>query len=209
MTVSNLLKVMENQENLPRPDWMSAREADEYRRYKEGRTRMARHPIAPVTSAKFFELYLTGKSCEDIHRLNPGFDLGQVVDAAVEGRWEDRRREHLDRLMDKARERVLQVQCESVEFVSDLLSAAHRLHGDKLKRFLQTGDPKELGDLQVGSLEQYRKAADVLLKLTGQDKQRVGGEVLHRHVLEPARRVLSREEQSKLLSELAGETEDG
>lgn len=184
---------------------LSERELDSLKRFREGKTKGLSYPLAPVTQAKLFELYLNGSCCEDIQKLNPTFTLGQVVDACVDGKWEQRRRNHINRLLSRVRDRVVQVQSESVEFMSNMLAAAHKLHGDKLKKFLQTGNEKDLGDVKIENLEQYRKAADVLLKLTGQSNtQKVAGEVTHRHVLEGGRDITT-EEQSKLLAELAGD----
>jgi len=41
-------------------------------------------PIAPITAVKLFELFLAGRTCEDIRRLNPAFTLGQIVHARIE-----------------------------------------------------------------------------------------------------------------------------
>jgi hypothetical protein len=80
-------------------------------------------------------------------------------------------------LFEGVRERVEQVQMESVLFTTDLLSSANKMFGDKLKKYIQTGDERELGALKVDSLKQYRDAVDLLLRLTGQsNKVEVTGE---------------------------------
>lgn len=187
---------------------LSEEELKALKRFKEGRAAGDTYPLAPLTQGKLFELFLNGKSPSEIQRLNPTFTLGQVVDAYIEGEWEKKRRTHVNRLLSRVRDRVVQVQSESVEFMADMLASAHKLHGDKLKRYLQSGNEKDLGDLKIENLEQYRKAADVLLKLTGQGgTQRLTGEVTHKHVLEGGR-VISTEEQSRLLAELAGDKEE-
>jgi hypothetical protein len=60
---------------------------------------------------------------------------------------------------------------ESVMFSADLLASANKMFGDKLKKYIQTGDERELGTLKIDSLKQYRDAVELLLKLTGQDKK--------------------------------------
>jgi hypothetical protein len=138
------------------------------------------YPLAPTVQAQLFNLYLNGSSCEEIQRLNPNFSLGMIARAKVDGLWDERREAHVRELLETVRERVQQVQLESVSFTADLLASANKMFGDRLKRYIQTGDPNELGDLKIDSLKQYKDAVDLLLKLTGQDRENkmtVKGEV--------------------------------
>jgi hypothetical protein len=128
-------------------------------------------PLSPTVQMQLFELFLNGSTCEEIIQLNPNFSLGMIVRARVEGLWDERRAKHIDHLFEHVRERVQQVQMESVMFTSDLLAGANKMFGDKLKKYLQTGDERELGGLRIDTLKQYRDAVDLLMKLTGQDKK--------------------------------------
>lgn len=138
-------------------------------------------PIAPLTQARFFRLFLNGKSTHEIHRLNPQFSLGQVVHARIQGKWDLRAEQHLDELLNGVKARVQQVTLESIDFVADLISAANKLYGERIKRYLQTEDPNDLGDLQIKNLDGYRKAVELLQKLTGQDKPSQKGEITVLH----------------------------
>lgn len=138
--------------------------------------------LAPSTNAKFFNLFLQGKSCEDIRRLNQTISLGQIVAARIEGDWDALRKEHLDQLLRETSLRVQQTTLQTADFVCDLLAVANKEHGDQLRKYLQTGDPKELGSFRIDSLKSLREAVEVLQKLTGQDKQTTihhKGEVQH------------------------------
>lgn len=140
-------------------------------------------PLAPSLNAKLFQLYLNGKDCEEIRRLNPQLSLGEVAAAKVAGDWEERRQAHLERLLDETTTRVKQATLETADFVCDLLAVASREHGDRLRRYIQTGDPGELGDFRIQSLPALKTAIETLQKLTGQDRQqqlKVTGEVVHR-----------------------------
>lgn len=128
-------------------------------------------PLAPQIQMQLFELYLNGSSCEEIQRLNPNVPLGMIVRARIDGDWDRRLSDYRDRLLTEVRTRVEQVQVESVMFTADMLAAANKMNGDKLKKFIQTGDSRELGDLNITSLKQYRDAVELLLKLTGQDRK--------------------------------------
>ncbi len=148
-------------------DLLTKEEARAYRIY------MAKKdpPLAPQIQAQLFNLYLNGASCEEIQRLNPNLSLGMIVRARVEGLWDDQRQRYLDSLFSAVRERVQQVQMESVMLTADMLAAANKMFGDKLKKYIQTDDPRELGELRIDSLKQYRDAVELLMKLTGQDKK--------------------------------------
>jgi hypothetical protein len=128
-------------------------------------------PLSPGVQAQLYTLYLNGSTCEEIVKLNPNFNLGMVARAKVEGLWDERREKHINHLFENVRERVQQVQMESVMFSADLLASANKMFGDKLKTYLQTGDERELGTLRIDSLKQYRDAVELLLKLTGQDRK--------------------------------------
>lgn len=126
-------------------------------------------PLSPSLEAELFQLYLNGVGLEDIARLNKGLRLGAIARSAVEGDWYQKRRDYADSLLVSVVPRVQQIQAEAIVFAADLLAAAHKLHGQKIRRFLQTGDESELGDFKVSTIDQYRKGAELLLKLTGQD----------------------------------------
>jgi hypothetical protein len=160
---------------------LTSNENQAYEKYIESQGK----PLAFSVQLQFYELFLSGSNCEEILRLNPAFPLGAIVKARIEGGWDTRREQYMAVMLDSVRERVQQTQLEAIYFAADLLSAAHKLHGDKLKKFKQTGNVEELGTLRIDSLKAYKEAVELLLKLTGQDKDsKVKGEVLHRHTVE-------------------------
>ena len=148
-------------------DLLSPEETKAYKAY----LKKNEPPLSPRVQAELFSLYLNGSTTEEIAALNPNFNLGMIVRAKVDGLWDQRRDAHLDALFSGVRDRVQQVQMESVLFTSDLLASANKMFGDKIKKYIQTGDESYLGTLKIDSLKQYRDAVDLLLKLTGQDKK--------------------------------------
>jgi hypothetical protein len=159
------------------------------------------YAIAPSTQAQLFVLYLNGRSLNEIRILNhPNFNLGQIVAAAVDNDWEGQKREYSSGLMQKARERFQQVGCESLAFLGDTLSAAHKMHGDAMARYLQSGNPADLGAFTITNIRQYKEVLELLLKASGQDKTtnlNVKGVV--EHISTPT----SSGDGNKTLSELA------
>ncbi len=144
---------------------LNIREQEAHEKYLRG----GGAPLAPSTAGKFFELFLQGHSCEEIAKLNPGFGLGIVVKARLDHHWDDLRNEHMLELMKGIRSRVQQSHLEAVVFAADAMAVYHKLMGDKFKKFLQTGDPAELGEFKNASFRTYKDFVDMLLKLTGQD----------------------------------------
>ena len=124
------------------------------------------------TSLRLFELFVQGTQCSEIARLNPGFSQGMVLRARVEHLWDARRDSHLSELYTHTSERLRQIAMESVNFLGDLLAATHKLHGDKLKRFIQTGDDSALEGMEVGSIKQYKDVIETLGKITGSDNKK-------------------------------------
>ncbi len=167
--------------------WLDEPERHAYTYFMANRNKRGQadsFPLAPGVAAGLYELYLNGRSLSEIRAQFTQYGLGQIVHAAVEGRWNERRLEYLGGLMDRAKGRALQVAAESVEFISDSMAAAHKMHGAALKKYLVTGDPKDLGAFGIGSLKQYRDTVEVLLKITGQDgTKRVAGTVKHEHTV--------------------------
>lgn len=148
---------------------------DDREQYALTRWQNSNHPpLAPETQARLFKLFLNGKSTHEIHRLNSQFSLGQIVHARIKGEWDRRAEQHLDELLNGVKARVQQVTLESITFVADLLAAANQMHGEAIKKYLQSGNPDDLGALQIQTLDGYRKAVELLQKLTGQDKQQKG-----------------------------------
>lgn len=128
------------------------------------------NPLSPAKQAQLFELFLNGKSCEEIANLNK-MPLGEVVRARIDFEWDQKKDEHVTYLLSSVRDRVRQIQLESITFSADLLAAAHKLHGERIRKFIQSGDEAELGDLKITNLKAYKDAVELLLKLTGQDKE--------------------------------------
>lgn len=147
---------------------------DEARALNEWRESRTRPSLSPETGSHLFRLFVHGFSCDEIQQENKAYTLGQILEVRVRDRWDDRKDKYLDHLYGGVHARVRQTQMESVCFTTDLLAAAHRLYGDQLRKFIQSGREEDLGEARqlIQSLDAYRKVADVLLKMTGQDKDK-------------------------------------
>ena len=160
---------------------LSKDELEAYNKYMDS----GKPPLSPSVEAQLYQLYLHGKSCTEIARLNPNFTLGMIVRAKVEHFWDHKRDAHIGDMLDSVKENVRQTQLESINFACDLLTATHKYQGDKLKRYIQTGNPEELASLGNNlSFKTYKEAVQLLLQLTGQDgksgEKKVTGEIVHK-----------------------------
>jgi hypothetical protein len=127
-------------------------------------------PIAPSVAEQLFTLYLAGKSLTEIRRLNHQYYLGQIVDAAVSGNWHIQRQQYLSELSARSADRLKQTAMECVDFMADQLSVTHKMHGDALKKYLQTGNPTDLGSFGSLSPTMYKSIFELLLKASGADR---------------------------------------
>lgn len=168
-------------------------------------------PLAPSVMAQLYQLHLNGKSCEEIARLNPNFSLGMIVRARVDGLWDEKREAHIAEMLEGVRERVQATQLEAVNFACDMMSAIHKLQGDKLKKYLQTGNPEELEGLGGNlNLKTYKEVIEILLKLTGSDKESKK-EITHKHIVEqpvPEKSGLTPSKAAKILEIIDAEIEE-
>lgn len=131
--------------------------------------------IPPDVSVKIFSLFLNGSSTEEIWRANDGrYSRGQIISARLDGNWDEKVAKYNDELVAKHLERVKAITIESANFVADMLSVANRHNGDKLRKYLQEGNPEVLGDLQITSIQGYKTMVELFQSLTGQESPKPG-----------------------------------
>ena len=146
---------------------LSVGEYNMLKAYIEG----GRHPLSPDTSARFFELYLNGSTCAEIHRLNKAFPYEAILWSRVKYNWDNEKDLYISTLQTQVREKVIKAQLETTNLLSDLLVATNKRHSDKLKRYIQTGDEEELkGVMSIDTIRELGKLSESLLKITGQDR---------------------------------------
>lgn len=139
-------------------------------------------PVSPATAERFYLLFLRGLDPEGIRQLVPSYSLGQIVNARVQGKWDQKRAEYDESLVSTSAEAVTRARLEVCAFLGDALAATVAHGRERYRKYLVTGDEKELGDFKLGNLKGIKDALELLLKATGQaDVKRVAGDV-HHHV---------------------------
>jgi hypothetical protein len=168
----------------------------------------AKSPPLPLANAiKLYELFLNGYSCEEIFRVNGGkIPLGQIVDARIRYQWDERKSQQLESVYGNIEQKVLKTKNDAVLHITDSLAAAHKLMGDRIKMFLQEGNPELLGGMDLTNLKTYKELLQMLVTLTsdkstGKSKDvQIHGAVKHVHtVVTEESRALSSGDAAKVL----------
>lgn len=129
------------------------------------------HPLSPDVAGKLFTLFLNGSDVEELHRLNKALPLGSILDAKIRYKWTVKRDDYASELQAKIQAKVMKAQLETTELITDLLVAAKRKYGDKIKKFIQSGEDADLGNgLSIDSLTSLMRISESLQKITGQDR---------------------------------------
>lgn len=128
-------------------------------------------PIAPVTVASFFELYISGSDIHEIYRLNPSFDKQALNWARIQYNWDFEKEKAISDLQTQIYDKVVKAQAELVDLLTTMTTVAHKKNIYKYKKYLQTGNDKELkGAVDATSLNAILRIVDGLQKITGADR---------------------------------------
>lgn len=183
-----LQKSQQDQDEVRVNAWLTEAESNALADFEANLAKAPKYcPLGPEPVVGLFTLFISGTSLKEIAALNPQYSLGQIVYAAVEGNWDKKRREYLDDLLSRARDQLAQTVAESASFLNKAFQVAHKKIGDRMQKYLQTGDElylKEL-DFDFSTVKKYKDGIDMLLRVTGQDRVKsvhVDGQVEHTEV---------------------------
>jgi len=125
-------------------------------------------PLSKEISKKMRNLFFTGRGLDEIHNHNSHYTLGQIVHAAVEYNWFTEKKKYLNTLLEKSRTRAVHAAAEATGYAADVVSAIKKRDGDKVARFLQSNDTKDLEDaLDPKAIRLVKDAIELMEKLTG------------------------------------------
>jgi hypothetical protein len=162
-------------------------------------------PIDVSVAIKMYELFLNSYSLDEIYRVNgKKYHLGAIVDARKRHNWDARRVEQLDSMYSNIEDRILKVKNDAIANLADLLSAAHKVWGDKVKLFLQEGDPSLLSGigLDPSNIKNYKEILAMLSSLVETKVSKnvqVGGTVQHVHMAIEPKKALNGKVAADLL----------
>jgi hypothetical protein len=165
-----------------KPDPLNSLNEEERKAYDHFKLKRAPE-IGATLGARLFELYCMGRSCLEIHRMNPALSLGAIVDARVRYYWDDNRTEHTKRLMLEASSRVLDSQLSCISFLSDLLAVTHMEQRLKIAAYLTGGSKKDLeGVIPIDSMNAYARLITTLTELADKKPDATPVPQTHQHM---------------------------
>lgn len=139
-------------------------ELDRYRR-------SGKPALAPVASTELYLIWMQGATCEELAKLNPGLSLGCILMARIDHRWDERRDAYLAERFSTANDRLKQIGAESLNFLGLTLAVAHKQQGEKMMKYLKTGNPDDLGTFHITGIMQYKQVIETIARLTGADRK--------------------------------------
>lgn len=160
---------------------LTSYELEAYNKYADS----GRPGLSARQADSLYNMYKSGMTCESMSKLpgNEGLQLGMILKARIDYRWDERRQAEASALFSRAKEGVELAQLESIQFVTQAVMAYSQMMGDKVRKYLQTRNEEELGSFKNMSVKQFRELLDMLMMLTGQDKtKQVFGKIVHEHV---------------------------
>lgn len=153
-------------------------------------------------------MFLNGSDVREIHRLNAAFPIEAIHYERVKSDWDGERERYIRTLQENITDKLVKANLETVGLLTDMLAVASKQNGDKLKKFLQTGNEKDLaGAFTVDSIHQLLKVLEGLHKAVGMDKPQDASVINHIHVAgnEAKVAVITPPAAAKSLSQVAAE----
>lgn len=127
--------------------------------------------LAPEKSSRFFEMFLNGSTTREIHEYNKAFPYDSIVWARIKDEWDTQKDDYLKKLQEGIKDKLIKAKLEAAGLMADVLIVASKQQGEKLKKYLATGDVSHLKDsIAVDSLYSLQKAVESLAKITGEDR---------------------------------------
>jgi hypothetical protein len=166
-------------------------------------------PISPTLAAGMFQLFLEGYSCAEIAKNNKPFKEGEILFLRKKFNWDSEKNKYVQDLNVQIRDKLMKQKLESLEFLTNMLSVTHRAGKEKMLKYLQTGDPKDLPETWVSGPKSYKDVLEAIQKLTGEDRisrQEIKSESNIKVTTEQPN-ILTPELQTKLLKQLTDATE--
>jgi hypothetical protein len=130
--------------------------------------------IAEDTAERMYEMFLAGKTCEDIRKINKGYSLGQIVACRIKYGWDARVLKYQEMLQLTVPDRAIQTTLETVDFISKLLTVNQMRMSEAIDKYMLTRNEEDLkGVILVKNAKELKELVELLMKTTGQDKKRI------------------------------------
>lgn len=130
--------------------------------------------IAEETAERMYQVFLQGKTCEDIRKINKGYSLGQIVSCRIKYGWDVRVAQYKAALQVGVPDRAMQTSLETVDLLSKLLAVNRMQMEEAIDKYMLSRNPDDLkGVILAKSPKELKELVELLMKMTGQDKKRI------------------------------------
>jgi predicted phage tail protein len=121
-----------------------------------------------------FALYMQGRSYTDISKTTK-VKKDLVLYMSAKMNWYEKRMEHLNDIQKNIMTRLTDTKIQSLDFISNLITAQHKYYGDEISKFIMTGDRTVMENLDLKQLTQYFKSIEILEKILNPANVKKGG----------------------------------
>ena len=111
-----------------------------------------------------FALYMQGRTYTNISKTTK-VKKDLVLYMAAKMNWYEKRMEHLNDIQNNITKRLTDTKTQSLDFITNLITAQHKYYGDEIDKFLMTGDRTVMDGLDLKQLTQYFKSIEILEKI--------------------------------------------
>jgi len=113
---------------------------------------------------RWFELYMAGKNYSEIAELTSS-TLAHILYIAHKSEWHLKRQEHYSTLAGGLINKIAETKLDSADTMATIITAMNKFFKGKADRFLATGDPTHLEEMDTRMLSQYTKLSESLEKV--------------------------------------------
>jgi len=143
-------------------------------------------PISLEEAMKLYELYLNGYTTEGIYKIvSDKYTWPQIVEAKFRYDWDKNRKRQVVALHKHVEERIVKARADGVTMIADWIAASKKFTGDKIQKYLVSGDPADLGAIDLSNLKTFKTLVEMLNMLAPAPKPdkdiQVTGVVNHVH----------------------------
>lgn len=124
-------------------------------------------PISPSAATNFLALFLEGRSIEQIHRSHAQWSRAAIQHARFVYKWDLQKGEYLTDLTRQVAQRLLKSKVDSLSFLMDRLSIAHKEFANEMEVYLQNPVDDNLPKNRIQSMKDYRETVKTLQELMG------------------------------------------
>ena len=125
-------------------------------------------PVAMSLVESLYTLFCEGYSCLEISKQGKGLSEGDVLALREKFDWDEKRRKYAEDLHTQVHGKLIKNKLETIEYLTNQMSAIHKSSRDKVLKYLMTGKeedkPEDLGKITSG----YKSMVELLQKITGE-----------------------------------------